>query len=64
MFYNARIDEEKQRFVIEDREGEIIAFLPMPTQKFPNPGLDVLLTLEGNRIAWYKIVDLIQDTTN
>lgn len=58
--WHAMIDEKNQRFVIEDRDGELIASKQMPTQKWPNSGKDELMKLLGNAEARKRVLDLVE----
>lgn len=58
--WTALINADKQRFEIEDREGNRIVVREMPSQKFPNPGKAVLMDIPENRQAWEAIWDLVQ----
>ena len=62
--YNAKIDVKNQKFVIEDRDGNVIAFRPMPWQQVPNPGREVLMAQGANQNAWNRIYDLVQDAND
>lgn len=58
--YSAHIDAENFYFVIEDRDGNVIAIKPMPSTSSPNPGKDKLMEYKHNRMAWQGICDLIE----
>ena len=59
MWY-AYIDAKDQKFIIEDREGNIISEMGMPNRRYPNPGKDELMSYEDNRVAWSKICSLVE----
>ena len=59
MFYHVKIDEEGQRFVIEDQDDNIVAVRDMPYQRSPNPGLQVLMGNECNQFAFDKVHKLV-----
>jgi hypothetical protein len=59
MWY-ARIDVENQTFVIEDKEGNIIAVRTMSNAILPNPGREVLMSRAANVTAWNRIYDLVR----
>lgn len=58
--WNAYIDVENQRFVIEDRNGIIVSIRPMPSQRFPNPGKKALMDDFDNGVAWALVSDLVE----
>ena len=57
--FNATIDVERQSFIIEDQDGNLIAERQMPVQQFPNPGREILMQNQENRMAWARIFDLV-----
>jgi len=61
MTYVARIIDETQEFVIENREGRIIASRNFPTQRIPYPGREVMMAIPENLEAWQLIYNLAYD---
>lgn len=58
--WNAYIDEKNQQFVIEDENGIVVAFRPMPSRRYPSPGKNVLMDDYDNGIAWALVSGLVE----
>ena len=59
--YNARLDIEKQQIIIEDRDGNVIAYRALPVQRVPNPGKEALMAEQANCEALARVYDLVAD---
>lgn len=57
--FTRHIDADNQKFIIEDRDGKLVAERPMPAQRWPNPGREVLMTITENLDAWELICDMV-----
>lgn len=58
--YTLTIDIERQRFVIEDRAGSVIAVRDMPAQQYPNPGRETLMNSKSNLGTWQAMEKLVE----
>lgn len=58
--YTAHVDVEGQSFRIEDSSGTVVAYRPMLTQHWPNPGRDALMARPENLKSWQMIKDLAE----
>ena len=61
--YTMKFNVAKQRIEIL-RQGEEIAFWPLPSRRYPNPGKDALLTMPGNQEAYDLIHNLVADAND
>lgn len=57
--FTRHIDIRNQKFVIEDRNGRLIAERQMPAQRWPNPGRETLMAVTENLDAWELICDMV-----
>ena len=46
------------------RQGQQIAFQPLPSQMFPKPGKGTLMAMPGNQEAYDVIYDLVADAND
>ena len=61
--YYARIDEERRIFIIEDREGNIIASRDMPWQGGPSTGRNIMND-KDNQETWQRVYELAEAANN
>ena len=61
--YSMNVNVVKQRIEIL-RQGEILAYQPLPSQRLPNPGREALMARPGNQETYDKIHDLVADAND